>query len=52
MFGLLLLIFVLSLSLAWLLCGGLYYIGRFNHKKKQKNCFDWEVDQQDKEQIL
>jgi len=52
MIGIILFIFALSLSLAWLWSGGIDYMKKTNPNYKGEDFLNWKVDEQDKEQIL
>lgn len=52
MIGIILFIFALSLSLAWLWSGGIDYMKKNHPKYKGEDFLNWKTDEQDKEQIL
>ncbi len=52
MIGVILLIFALSLSIAWLWAGGIDYMKQNQPDYKGEDFLNWDTDEQDREQIL
>lgn len=52
MFGIILFILALSLSIAWLWAGGIDYMMKNHPNYKGEDFLNWGVDEQDKEQVL
>jgi len=52
MLGVIIFIFAISLSLAWLWVGGIDYMKKNHPDYKGEDFLNWDIDEQDKEQIL
>ena len=52
MIGVIIFIFAISLSLAWLWTGGIDYMKKNHPDYKGEDFLNWDIDEQDKEQIL
>jgi hypothetical protein len=52
MIGVIIFIFAISLSLAWLWAGGIDYMKQNHPDYKGEDYLNWDIDEQDKDQIL
>lgn len=52
MIGIFLFILALSASIAWLWAGGIDYMAKYHPEYKGEDWLSWDIDEQDKEQIL
>jgi hypothetical protein len=52
MIGVIILILALSGTVAWLWLGGIDYMQKFHPNYKGEDFLNWDIDEQDKEQIL
>jgi hypothetical protein len=52
MIGFFILILAFSGTIAWLWVGGIDYMQKFHPNYKGEDYLNWDIDEQDKEQIL